>query len=124
MLPSSPTSYSRLFHAPESLALLVPRQVLEPRSRQPSLLQFLLDDLPPTNFCLLLDGFDLGALRPDVGQIIKQVLELNLLRQLRWLGLLGGEGQEMLDSCAGTEARVGNVVSCELEETLADLREG
>ena len=100
-----------LFPALHPLLLPCSRIVVPPRNRQATLLQLLLDDLPPADFGLPVDGGDLALVKTDVGELpefahaAQELCELGLLRRH------GGQGLEVLDGLRGRQLRVGDEIA-------------
>lgn len=101
----------------------MPRKIRRACDRQIALLQLLLDDLPPAELDLAVDGANLLAVQPDVGQLREAAAALLLenLGQLLGLRLLVCHGQDVADGAGGAEAGVGDQAPGELVEALPDL---
>lgn len=111
-----------LLHTTNPFPLLVPRHAICARDRQVALLELLLDHLPPADLNLAVDGANLLAVQPDVGQVGEIVTLLQDLGQFLGLGLLGGHGQDVADGPGGAESRVGDEAAGELVQPFANLR--
>ncbi|KAI9151564.1 hypothetical protein HJFPF1_08771 [Paramyrothecium foliicola] len=92
------------------------------RRGEVTLLELLLDDLPPAEGHLLVDGRDAAAVQAHVGQLLQVAAQLERLDELGGGGLLGSEGEQVLDSRGGAQLGVGDEVAGELVEPLSELR--
>lgn len=94
--------------------LLVSLQATIASDRQVSLEKLLLNHLPAADGHLLVDGGDAAVVQLDVAELLKLIALRQDLGQALRLGLLGGQGEDVLDGAGGAELGVGDEVAGEL----------
>lgn len=119
---SKPSPRLALMLALDPIPLHRPLEVLVASDRQVSLLELLLDDLPPAQRNLLIDRGDAARRNVDVGKLEQAALLDDCLGHLCRLWRLVNGLDELSDGVDLRQLGVVDVVARQLEDALVELR--